>query len=81
MVTRGRVQNGVVVLADGVHLPEGQVVTVLAPTPMEDNEDQNSMQPRSSLARQTAGMIPWSGDVEMLERLAMDPEFGLAESP
>ena len=32
MVARGRVQNGVVVLADGIRLPEGQEVTVLAPT-------------------------------------------------
>jgi hypothetical protein len=31
MVVRGRVQNGVVVLADGVCLPEGQLVTVLTP--------------------------------------------------
>ncbi len=31
MVARGRVQNGVVVLTDGVRLPEGQLVTVLAP--------------------------------------------------
>jgi hypothetical protein len=31
MVARGRVQNGVVVLADGVRLLEGQEVTVLAP--------------------------------------------------
>ena len=31
MVTRGRVENGVVVLANGVRLPEGQEVTVLAP--------------------------------------------------
>lgn len=31
MVARGHVQNGVVVLADGVHLPEGQDVTVFAP--------------------------------------------------
>jgi hypothetical protein len=31
MVTRGQVKNGVVVLADGVRLPEGQEVTVLAP--------------------------------------------------
>jgi len=31
MVARGRVQNGVVVLADGVRLPEGQEVTVFAP--------------------------------------------------
>ena len=30
MVARGRVQNGVVVLAEGVRLPEGQEVTVLA---------------------------------------------------
>ncbi len=29
MVARGRVQNGVVVLTDGVRLPEGQEVTVL----------------------------------------------------
>jgi hypothetical protein len=33
MVVRGHVQNGVVVLADGVRLPEGQEVTVLAPSP------------------------------------------------
>jgi hypothetical protein len=31
MVARGRVQNGVVVLTDGIRLPEGQEVTVLAP--------------------------------------------------
>src|SRR5438270_580434 len=31
MVAQGRVQNGVVVLTDGVRLPEGQIVTVLAP--------------------------------------------------
>jgi hypothetical protein len=29
MVARGRVQNGVIVLEKGVHLPEGQEVTVL----------------------------------------------------
>jgi hypothetical protein len=28
MVARGRIENGVVVLADGVRLPEGQMVTV-----------------------------------------------------
>ena len=32
MVARGHVQNGVVVLADGVQLPEGQEVTVLVPS-------------------------------------------------
>jgi hypothetical protein len=31
MVARGRVQNGVVVFDNGVRLPEGEEVTVLAP--------------------------------------------------
>jgi hypothetical protein len=31
MIAQGRVQNGVVVLADGVRLPEGQLVSVHAP--------------------------------------------------
>ncbi len=31
MVAQGHVKNGVVVLANGVRLPEGQEVTVLAP--------------------------------------------------
>jgi hypothetical protein len=30
MVARGRVQNGVVILNDGVHFPDGLEVTVLA---------------------------------------------------
>lgn len=34
MLVRGRVQNGVVVLVDGVLLPEGQLVIVLAPSPV-----------------------------------------------
>ena len=33
MVTRGRVQDGVVVLDNGVCLPEGQEVSVLAAVP------------------------------------------------
>jgi hypothetical protein len=37
MVARGRVRNGVIVLENGVHLPEGQEVTVLAPVgPMQE---------------------------------------------
>jgi hypothetical protein len=37
MVARGHVQNGVVVLADEVRLPEGQEVTVLFPSPTGTN--------------------------------------------
>lgn len=35
MIARGRVQNSVVVLEDGVRLPEGQEVTVLAVGPSD----------------------------------------------
>ena len=31
MVARGHVQNGVIVLEEGVDLPEGQAVTVVTP--------------------------------------------------
>lgn len=31
--------------------------------------------------RQTYGIVPWSGDGETLERLALDPEFDILESP
>jgi predicted DNA-binding antitoxin AbrB/MazE fold protein len=40
-----------------------------------------TIQPAVSLARQTAGMVPWTGDVETLERIVRDPEFGILESP
>lgn len=29
----------------------------------------------------TSGMLGWTGDAETVERLAMDPEFGIEESP
>lgn len=32
MVVRGRVQNGIIVLEGGMHLPEGREVTVLSPS-------------------------------------------------
>lgn len=37
MVARGRVRNGVIVLDNGVRLPEGQEVTVLAPVASPQN--------------------------------------------
>jgi predicted DNA-binding antitoxin AbrB/MazE fold protein len=29
----------------------------------------------------TYGLIPWTGDPEVLRRIAEDPEFGVSESP
>jgi predicted DNA-binding antitoxin AbrB/MazE fold protein len=52
------------------------------PLPLKENEKvQITVHSALSLARQTAGMIPWAGDVDTLERLARDPEFGILESP
>jgi len=33
-----------------------------------------------SRARQTAGLVPWTGDPDTLQRIAEDPEFGVSES-
>lgn len=30
---------------------------------------------------ETSGMLGWTGDAATVERIAMDPEFGLHESP
>lgn len=34
-----------------------------------------------SRARATSGMLGWTGDEATVERLALDPEFGVEESP
>lgn len=31
--------------------------------------------------RETSGMLGWTGDAETVERVALDPEFGIRESP
>lgn len=49
MVARGRVENGVVVLDEGVRLPEGQEVTVLVPAAVPAAPANQSSPPRSVL--------------------------------
>ncbi len=49
MVAHGRVQNGVVVLDEGVCLPEGQEVTVLAVGRPPDRLPGDGLQPHSIL--------------------------------
>lgn len=36
---------------------------------------------RVSRAKATSGMLGWTGDAATVERLALDPEFGIEESP
>jgi predicted DNA-binding antitoxin AbrB/MazE fold protein len=61
---------------------ENGVLKPAQPLPFNEHEKVTlTVQPAVSLARQTAGMVPWSGDVETPERITRDPEFGILESP
>ena len=52
------------------------------PLPLKEHEKVKvTIHPAVSVARQTAGLIPWKGDVETLEHIACEPEFGILESP
>ncbi len=61
-------ENGVLKLKESLPLREHEKVRV-------------AILPAVSLARQTAGLIQWTGDVETLDRIISDPEFGILESP
>jgi predicted DNA-binding antitoxin AbrB/MazE fold protein len=61
---------------------ENGVLKPTEPLPFQEHEKVTiTIQPAISLARQTAGMVPWTGDVETLERITRDSEFGILESP
>jgi predicted DNA-binding antitoxin AbrB/MazE fold protein len=61
---------------------ENGVLKPIAPLPLREHETvEVTISPKVSVAQQTAGMIPWPGDAETLERIASDPEFGILESP
>jgi len=61
---------------------ENGVLRLKEPLPLREHEQVSvTVHSGPSLARQTAGKIPWSGDAETLERIATDPEFGITESP
>ncbi len=61
---------------------ENGVLKPAQPLPFKEHERATlTVQPTVSLATQTAGMVPRTGDVETLERITRDPEFGILESP
>jgi predicted DNA-binding antitoxin AbrB/MazE fold protein len=52
------------------------------PLPLNEHERVRiSLVPTVNLVRATAGVLGWKGDPETLERIALDPEFGVEESP
>lgn len=58
---------------------------ILKPTqllPLEEHQKVRvTIQVKTSRIRQSAGLIRWKGTAEELERIAIDPEFGILESP
>lgn len=61
---------------------EGGVLKPDQPLPLGEHQRvQISIAPTVSRARATAGMFGWKGDSKTLERIALDPEFGVEESP
>jgi predicted DNA-binding antitoxin AbrB/MazE fold protein len=42
---------------------------------------QISVEPKRSAARESAGLLKWTGDPAVLRRIVEDPECGILESP
>jgi len=76
MVARGRVQNGVIVLDNGVRLPEGQEVTVLTPDTLPTSPWIEGARPHSVLDIPTvsvgAVLCPLTADDDMLGEMLED---------
>jgi predicted DNA-binding antitoxin AbrB/MazE fold protein len=61
---------------------ENGVLKPKQPLPLREHEEVHvTIEPQSSWARRTAGMLSWTGDPEVLRQIATDPEFGIMESP
>jgi predicted DNA-binding antitoxin AbrB/MazE fold protein len=61
---------------------EDGVLKPTQPLPFQEHEKVTiTIAAAISVARQTAGIVPWVGDEETMERLACDPEFGILEAP
>lgn len=61
-------EKGVFKLDQPLPLPENQRVKITV----------RQVEPSAKL---TYGMIGWTGDAEVVRRIALDPEFGVLESP
>lgn len=61
---------------------ENGVLIPVGPLPLKEHEKVRvTVEPQTSVARQTAGILPWNRDAESLRRIAEDAEFGIHESP
>jgi predicted DNA-binding antitoxin AbrB/MazE fold protein len=61
---------------------EDGMLKLAQPLPLQEHEKVRiTIVPERSWVERTAGMIPWTGDPEVLRRIAEDDEFGILESP
>jgi predicted DNA-binding antitoxin AbrB/MazE fold protein len=60
---------------------EDGVLKPSRPLPLDEHEKVRiTIEPQISWAERTAGMLKWTGDPEVLRRIAEDDEFGVLES-
>jgi len=57
---------------------ENGVLKPAEPLPLGEHERVRvTVEQKLSWAQRTAGVVRWTGDPETLERIALDPEFGI----
>jgi predicted DNA-binding antitoxin AbrB/MazE fold protein len=61
---------------------EKGILKLEKPLPLQENQRVKvTVQEEGSVADLTYGLIGWTGDPEVLRRIAEDDEFGVIESP
>jgi predicted DNA-binding antitoxin AbrB/MazE fold protein len=61
---------------------ENGTLKLAGPLPLQEHEKVRvTVHAGISRARQTAGLLRWTGDPEILRRIAEDDEFSILESP
>lgn len=61
---------------------ENGVLKLAEPLPLHEHERVRiTVESELTWAERTAGMLRWTGDPEVLRRLAEDDEFSIMESP
>lgn len=71
-------ENGVLRPDRPLPLSENQRIKVSVDLPAQDEPPIDA---DIELVNETSGILGWTGDVATLEHIAMDPEFGIHESP
>jgi predicted DNA-binding antitoxin AbrB/MazE fold protein len=60
---------------------ENGVLKPSQPLPLKEHETVRiTIEPQISWAERTAGLLKWTGDPEVLRRIAEDDEFGIREA-